>query len=473
MAGVRSVFDIATTALTTSQLALQTVSHNIANVDTPGYARQEAVLQESTPLPSPVGPLGNGVKVSEIRRYVDKYLEDTITNKNSDLQFQKTSEQYLQQIEGILNEDNSGLTTNITGFFNAWHDLSTDPTSVPSRVTLETQGENLAGSIRRVYSDLRGLQSEINNTVGQEVDNVNRITTTIASLNQRISEAGTDGQANDYLDQRTELLKELSGDLGIVSFEDKNHNVTVLGPDGKPLVDLNKHWNLTVSDPNATGSFSVNWEDSNGNLSNITPDIKTGTLGSLLHERDVDAQGFVDQLNALAKTITAQVNQIHETGYNLNQTTGISFFKPVTQNYAANMDVSDEIKNDVSNIASTSSPDRPTDNDVTLGIAALGEANVPFTVNGSTTQTTPVDFVSSMLGRVGELSKNAQDLVQYQDNTMTLLKSQREAVSGVSLDEELTNMMQYQRAYQASARLISVADEMLVTVLGIGNASNA
>jgi flagellar hook-associated protein 1 FlgK len=473
MAGVRSIFDIAKGALTASQLALQTVSHNVANVDTPGYSREEAVLQTSTPMPSPVGLLGNGVKVSEVRRFFDKYLNDTIQKKNTDLQFQQTSEQYLQQMEGILNESNSQLTQNITGFFNAWHDLSTDPASVPPRVAVETQGENLARSIRSVYTDLRGLQNEINNTVGQEVDNINKLTSTLADLNQHIGDSGTDGQANDYLDQQTELLKELSGKLGIVSFRDNLNRITVLTASGNALVDGSNHWNLQVSDPGATGFFRVNWQDSKGNLSDITTNITNGTVGSLLRERDVDAQGFLDQLNGLAQTIITQVNQIHQTGYNLNQTTGVAFFKPLTQSYAANMDVSDDVKNDVNNIASTSSLDRATDNDITLGIAGLADGNLPFTVNGSTVQTRPVDFVSSMVSRVGELTKNAQDLVTYQTNTMSVLTQQQQAVSGVSLDEELTNLMQYQRAYQASAKLITTADDFLVTLLNLVGTVNA
>ncbi len=311
------------------------------------------------------------------------------------------------------------------------------------------------------------MQNQINSSVSQEVDNINRMTTTIASLNERISEGGKDGQANDYLDQRTELLKQLSGELGIVSFQAQDGNITVLTADGKPLVDGNRHWNLKVSDPNSTGSFQVNWEDSNGKLSDITPDTKTGTLGSLLYERDVDAQGFIDQLNALAKTITTQVNQIHQTGYNLNGTTGISFFNPLTQDYAADIAVSDDVKNDVSNIAATSSLDHPTDNDVALGIAGLGQTKLSFTVKSATSNVTPVDFVSSMYSSVGELSKNAQDLATYQSNTMDTLTKQQAAVSGVSLDEEITNLMQYQRAYQASAKLISTADDCVVTLLGM------
>jgi len=470
MAGVRSIFDIGKGSLVASELALQTVSQNIANVDTPGYSREEAVLQTSTPMPSPVGLLGNGVKVTEVRRFVDNYLNDTIQQKNTDVQFQQTSEQYLQQMESVLNEDNSQLTQTITGFFNAWQDLSTDPASVPPRVSVEAQGENLARSVRSVYTDLRGLQNEINNTVGQEVDNINTITTTLADINQRIAVGGQDGgKANDYLDQQTELLKELSGKLGIVSFKDNLGRVTVLTANGNALVDEYSHWNLQVSDPGATGSFRVNWEDSSGNLSDITSSVTNGTLGSLLHERDVDAQGFIDQLNALAQTITTQVNQIHQTGYNLNQATGVAFFKPLTQNYAANMDVSDDVKNDVNNIASTSSLDQPTNNDIALGIAGLANGNLPFTVNGSTTQTTPADYVSAMVSQVGELTQNAQDLATYQTNTMNVLTKQQQAVSGVSLDEELTNLMQYQRAYQASAKLISTADDFLVTVLNMVN----
>jgi flagellar hook-associated protein 1 FlgK len=474
MAGVRSIFEIGKSALLANELTLQTISHNVANVNTPGYSREESVLQTATPDASAAGLIGNGVKASEIRRFVDKYLNDTIMKKNTDLQFQTTSAQYLGQMESILNEDNSKLTQNLTGFFNAWQDLSTDPTSVPSRVALETQGENLARGIRSVYSDLRGLQNEINSSVGQEVNNINRMTTTIAELNQRIGEAGKDGQANDYLDQRTELVKQLSGELGIVSFEDGNGGITILTADGRSLVDGLSHWNLQVSDPNSTGSFRINWEDSRGNLSDITSNVKTGTLGSLLQERDVDAQGFVDQLNALAQTMTTQVNQIHETGYNLNQTTGVAFFKPLTGDYAGEMDVSDDVKNDVTNIASTSSLARPTDNDIVLGIAGLGDAKLPFTVNGNTVQVTPVDFVSAMLSSVGELTANAQDLVTYQTNTMSTLTAQQQAVSGVSLDEELTSLMQYQRAYQASARLISTADDFLVTLLGmVGTATGS
>ncbi|MBP1731160.1 MAG: flgK [Deltaproteobacteria bacterium] len=465
MAGIRSIFDIARGALTASQLSLQTVSHNIANVNTKGYARQEAALEEAMPLPGPVGYLGNGVKVSQIVRYVDKFIEATIAQKNTDLEFQKTSEKYLQQMEGVLNEDNAKLSANVTAFFNAWQELSTDPASITPRTALLTAGENLARSIRTVYQDLRGLQQEIDHTVAQEIENVNRITTTIAELNQRIFDGGMVGDANDYLNQRQELLNELSGKLDVVAFEDEFGRLTVLTGKGKTLVDAFNHWDLKAYDTEGEGFYRICWEDSQGNLADITADVDQGTLGALLTERDVNAEDFVAQINALAKTITEEVNRIHEGGYNLNFTTGISFFRPLTQNYAAQMDVSDDIKDDVMNIAATSSPDRPTDNDIALALAALGTADLAFDVNGNVVNTTASEFVASMLSRVGALTRNATDLVEYQQNTMDLLSKQREAVSGVSLDEEMTNLIKFQRAYEAAARLITVADEMLQTII--------
>ncbi len=465
MAGVRSVLDIAKGALTASQLALQTISHNIANANTEGYARQKAVLGEAMPLPSPVGLMGNGVRVEEIRRYVDKFLDNTITKKQTDLEFQKTSEKYLEQMEGILNEDNSNLTQNITSFFNAWHELSTDPASIPARTALVTSGENLARGIRTLYADLRELQREMDNSIDQEVDSINTITTELAELNRRIFDGGMAGDANDYLNQRTQLLKELSGKLDVVSFEDDFGRITVMTGKGKVLVDGYNQWNLRTYDPDTTGFSSIAWEDAAGNLSDIASDIEGGTLGALLECRDIHAEGFIDQLDAVAKTLIDSVNAIHETGYNLNQTTDISFFKPLDRYYAANIDVSAEIKDDVNNIAATSSGDRPTDNDIALRIAALNEADLAFTANGITVNTTPAHYVSSIVAGVGELKRNASDLVQYQENTLGLLDKQRESVSGVSLDEELTNLIQYQRAYQAAAQLISVADELLQTLI--------
>ena len=467
MSGIRSILDIGKGALSANELALQTLSHNIANVDTPGYSREAIVLKTALPEPSAAGMLGNGVRVEEVRRFVDNYLNGAINSKNTDLQFQKTAEQYLGQMESILNEDNAKLTQNLSGFFNAWQDLSTDPTSIPARVALEAQAENLSRSIQSIYGDLSNLQQQANNSIAQEVENVNRITTAIADLNQRISEAGKDGQANDYLDQRAELLKELSGEMGIVSFQDQFGNITVLAANGKPLVDGNKHWNLKVSDPHSVGLYQVNWEDSNGKLSDITSDVQNGTLGALLYERDVDAKTFIGQLNALAETLITRVNAIHQTGYNLNGTTGTAFFKPLTQDYAARIEVSNEVQNDVGNIAATSSLERPTDNDITLAMAGLADTNLPFVVDGNTTWARPVEFVSAILSSVGQLTRNAQDLVTYQSNTMNVLTAQQAAVSGVSLDEEITNLVQYQRAYQASARLISAADDCLVTLLGM------
>jgi flagellar hook-associated protein 1 FlgK len=466
MGGIYSILNIAKGALSSTQTSLQTTSHNIANVNTKGYARQEALLVEAQPIPMDFGLLGDGVKVQEIIRYYDKYLEAMVARKNTDLGERKTNEKYFEQIEGILDENNSRLSAGITEFFNAWQELSTDPTSVPARLSIVNKGENLARTIRSIYRDLKGLQVELDGTLKKEVADVNRMTAGIADLNQRIFEGGlSQGDANDYINQRTQLVKELSEKTDLVVIENSDGKLTVLTGHGRPLVDGSQHWDLDVYVDQTTGLNQLAWKDDRGNLTDITADTTRGTLGAILTMRDTQIVGFIDQLNEFARVLMTSVNEIHQTGYNLNGSSGVSFFRELTGDYANSIDVTAEVKTDAKNVAATSSLNRPTDNDITLALAALAEADLSFSVGAVTTETTFTKFITTMLGNVGELTSNAKSLTEYQQNTLNMLEKQRESVSGVSLDDEMSNLIKFQYAYQASARLLTVADEMLKTII--------
>ena len=168
-------------------------------------------------------------------------------------------------------------------------------------------------------------------------------------------------------------------------------------------------------------------------------------------------------IDDLAQSIMTEVNGVHSTGYNMNGTTNINFFANLTQNFAAAMDISDEVKTDVMNIAVTSSASNPSNNDIALAIADLGIGSV--TISGQ--DTTYVDFTASTSSRIGSLSQNAQNLSEYHQNLMTSVEKQRDSVSGVSIDEELSNLIKYQYAYQAAARLINAADVLMNSLLEI------
>jgi flagellar hook-associated protein 1 len=465
--GITSVLNIAKNAMSATQTAIQVTSHNVANVNTSGYSRQEAVLTETTPIPTGAGLLGNGVTVETIKRYCNKFLDSAIAVKNSTLQQQKTMATYFEQIQSVLEESNLNLSKTITDFFNSWQDLSTDPTSTSVRTTIVTRGENVCDTVRNVYTSLKDMQATLNSSVGEEISNINSLVSKIADLNQKILDGGVSGGvAGDYVDQRNQLFKELSGMIGVTSIEDEHGRMTVMTTSGKVLVDNTQYWNLHTMVDSDTGYNRIAWEDHSGNLTDITDEISSGSIRSLVQMRDqYIGDGFLEQIDGLAETIIAAVNSIHETGTTLNGTTGILFFEEVTGNYALNMKVSDQVLADVRNVSATSSSDNPTDNDIALQIADLSSSEL--SING--TFCTISDYVALLTSTIGDLTGNAQDLSTYEQNTMDTLESQRASVSGVSIDEEMANLIKYQYAYQAAARLFSVADELFKSLLGVAS----
>ena len=463
---IASILNIARSAMFAQQASIQISSNNIANVNTKGYCRLDPDLREAPLIPTDYGLLGNGVEIAGFIRYFDKFLETSIAQRNTDLQEQKTSVTYFERIESILNEDSSRLATNVTEFFNSWQELSADPSNLARRTSLVAKGENLARTIRNIYSELNGLQRELDQQVQGEVDEINRLTASIADLNQKIIELGSasQGEASDYLNQRAELLKELSGKMKVVSFEDQAGGLTVLTENGRTLVDRTNSWKLRTQQDPATGFRNIAWDDGAGNLSDMTGAISSGKLKALLDMRDQHlGNGFIADINNLAQTIITEVNSRHVEGYGLNGSTNIAFFAQATSDFARDMNLSVEVKTDVQYIAAASSLGDFSGNDNALRIASLIDADLM--IGGQSTRFST--YISTVMSNIGDLTKNAQDLSDHQESAMTVMEQQRESRSGVSIDEELTKLMKYQYAYQAAARLISVADEMFQEILGV------
>ncbi|MCX5810680.1 MAG: flagellar hook-associated protein FlgK [Proteobacteria bacterium] len=465
---ISSILNIAKNAMLAQQTALQVVSNNISNVNTVGYARQEAVLNEADAVISDAGLIGTGVKVQYIMQHYNRYLETSVAKENNALEEQKTYENYFTRIEGVLDENNSQLTSNIVAFFNGWHELSADPLSVTARMDVATKATNLGKTISNISEELKNMQIEIDNNIGQAVTEINQMLNSIAELNKKIYESGTNASENSsFANNQLQLFRELSAKLDITSFSDSNGGLTVMTAGGKILVERITAYQLTAE--KQSGFSTVAWNGGSGTSYDITDEIKTssGTLKSLFDLRDNyigGEDGFLQNTDDLAQSIMTEINSVHETGYNMNGTTGISFFKTVDRDYAINMNISDEVMSDVRNIAVTSSADNPSGNNIALAIAELGDSTV--TIGGQ--DRTYVEFSSSIASEIGNLSKNAKDLSVYHQNVMTMVEKQRDSISGVSIDEEMSNLIKFQYAYQAAARLINVADELFLSVLGIG-----
>jgi flagellar hook-associated protein 1 FlgK len=276
---------------------------------------------------------------------------------------------------------------------------------------------------------------------------------------------------NDCLDKRDQYIKELSSKIDIISFEDQYGRTSIMTSGGKALVDGELTWELGISNDEETGFSNVGWKNASGNLADITDSLKSGSLNGLIQMRDKHINDFLSDIDKLAEVIITQVNNIHEDGYNLNHTSaapdnpdGISFFKELTGNYARDIDLSNKVKEDSRNIAASSeynsTTGNPMGNDIALDVANLIEKNL---FNDGTSSV--INFTASITNNIGQLTKGAKDLAQYSEETMQVMEEQRANISGVSIDEEMANLIKYQYAYQAASKLYNVAEELFDSLL--------
>jgi flagellar hook-associated protein 1 FlgK len=325
------------------------------------------------------------------------------------------------------------------------------------------EGANVARSIRNIYDELKSVQTEVNDKVAQSVVEINGILQSIAQMNTKIYES--DGGTNDVTttSEMTQLVKELSGIMDVQTFTDENGGVTVMTTGGKILVDRGVVNELSAERSTTDNFYRIVWNGNSSSSVDITDSINGGSLKSLIDIRDNQIPEFITVVNDLAESLITEVNDLHSAGYNANGTTGVNFFKAVTGDFAANIDISDEVETDAGNVVAAYSAEDTSGNDVALALADLGSGSV--SIGGQ--DTTYTGYTASIASRIGSLSRNAQELSEYHQTLLTTLETRRDSVSGVTIDEEMTNLIKYQYAYQAAARLLNTADTLFTALLSV------
>ena len=279
MAGITSALNIAKNALLAFQTGVHVTSHNVANVDTEGYSRQKMVATPFPPSPSPVGPIGSGVKVDRIKRYFDAFLEANLNFKRSDLGLVSAEETGMRLVENIFNETGDlGLSKLLNDFFAAWQTLSNRPEGFAERRLVVEKGKLLAENLRTKFQSLRDLEENIGLKLRNVVDRINDLAQQIAEINLQITAAETGGyQANDLRDQRDRLIAELSKLAPIRYFENKDGAYNVILGRGFNLVDVDRAWQLEIS------GTEVYWVGHQGEKARLTSqEIAGGELGGWL-----------------------------------------------------------------------------------------------------------------------------------------------------------------------------------------------
>lgn len=456
MGSTSRILDIARSALAAQNAAITTTSHNIANVNTPGYSRQRVDLAAAKPMSNTFGFLGQGVDIQSIHRIRDSFVDSQLRGEYQSLGRWEYRENTMAEIENIFNEpSDTGLSQILGDFWDSWDELGNDPQSGSAREQVRQMGTHLVNTFQHLSKRLTDLQDRLNEDLKGKVDEINSKTVLIGELNAQIASAETRNiSANEFRDQRDRLVDDLSK-LVDVTVTEKDNGMVTLSLSGQILVERDVAYQLSTS-TGSNGRSTVDtvvWARNNQPVS-----IKNGELKGIIELRDDVIQGELDDLDELANSMVTEVNAIHSAGYGQDGFSGYNFFSS-SSGGASDIALDNGILGDIARIAA-SSDGTDGSGDTAHSIAGLRESRV---MSGNSV--TMDDFYASMMGSLGVQSQEATFQRENQDIIVSQLETQKSAVSGVSLDEEMTQLIKYQHAYEAAARLITTVDEMMQTLI--------
>ena len=317
MSGINQIMNIAQWALFAQQQGISVTSHNVANVNTPGFSRQRLSLETGIPQNSSPGQMGAGVQATAIGRVYDQLLVNQARAELAQQGMLSMQQSGYNQLEAIFSSTaDTDLSVDIASFWGAWTDLSTHPEGDAERAAVLNTGNQLATRFRNYAEKLTALQSEMDRTAALKVEQVNEITKQIAELNKQITRSEyVDQNANDLRDRRDQLVNELTGLMEVQSWEGEDLMVSVMGPGGKPLVVGADSWELETRPSGDARQSDIIWKDAQGNESIITSQIKSGSLGGVLNIRDTVIPQHREDLDDIAQGVMWAVNQIHSESW--------------------------------------------------------------------------------------------------------------------------------------------------------------
>lgn len=449
-------------ALQANQQALNVTGHNIANASNQAYSRQEVVLAASAPYtlaslgrPMAAGQVGTGVDVVEIRRARDTFLDNQYWSEFEALGRWETRRDILEQVEVIFNEPSSaGLRTVLDQFWASLQELATYPESPAVRATVIERAGAVTQAITHTYRELDELKTNINDSIKTRVDELNILAREISSLNDQILKSTAAGdRPNDLLDRRTELIDRLSRlvDIQVTQAQMDTVNIYI---NGMTLVDPYRAY--TIRTVETAAGYSLVWEDTNAPVT-----VADGTLRGVLDLRDVVLPDYLGKIKTLTETMVNNFNAIHKAGYDLDGNPGLDFFNwdgADPQTLAVNPALRSNPRLLAAATSDGGGAGAPGDGSNALAMAQLKHAKL---IAGGTMD----DFFRATIGQLGVQADEAKRMADNQDLLVGQVNQLRQGHSGVSLDEEMANLIRFQHGYEAAARLITAVDEMIDTII--------
>ncbi|HSY70268.1 MAG TPA: flagellar hook-associated protein FlgK [Edaphobacter sp.] len=461
MGTITSLMDIARLALTADQEALNVTSNNVANQNTAGYTREVVEFQSADTVTLSGGTFGSGVTASATSQR-DRVLEQQVQQQTQVQAQSGALESALQQVQNVFGLSSTSTSassttfgTDISSFFSALSSLTSNPSDTATRQSVLSAATALAGDFNSAANQLTQVSSSLNQQVAGDVGQVNSLTSTIASLNAQITSLSPDSDAGILEDQRQLAITQLSKLVGLDQISTENNGITLTTSGGAVLVSGNQSFALSTTQVGGVTHVlaGVSGQD-------LTSNLTGGDLGGVLQARDQQLPSYQKALDSLAFGIGTQVNQQNELGLDGNGNPGAAIFSlpPTQSGAAAQIQVA---ATNPSAVAAAAVGEGSAGNTNALALADLASAIV---AGGQTAS----GFLASFLGQIGSDASAATTNNSAQQAILTQLTTQRDSLSGVSLDEEAANLTQYQRAYQAAAQVFNIGDTIMASALNLG-----
>lgn len=500
MVGLFGSLHIGTNGMAAAQNALQTTSHNLSNINTEGYSRQRINMAANNPyFLAGVGQLGTGVKMTNIVRIVDDYVIQQLQSENSTLSRYEKKSDILGQLESIFNEpSDTGLSNGFNKFYASWTYLSSNPELTTAKTMVSQQSQTLTDTISHMANQLEGLQKDSIHSITKDVQDFNMKVEQLDTLNKQIFDVMAKGHTpNDLLDQRDRLVGDLAS-IGSVEVSIDKFQRASIKVDGNSVLDEKGFQKLgVVTEQDGEGNAIISKDGTSTNRVEKTGDFKVGQIVIVSKDENMEniktismkegsikgaqeALEVIDtkktELDQLTYQFATAVNKIHS-----NDGEGSDFFEVSKTDSAKNLKVKQEIIDDSSKINAGKTIDKVVSGDGTRAgaIASLAStklsyhtmdelpkydaANMKFeqVVGGSSTADAYNDMITSM----GIVKQQADYMVGSQEEVISFLNNRRNSISGVSMNEEVVDMMKFQSAFQANSRIINVVNEMLDTLI--------
>jgi flagellar hook-associated protein 1 len=455
MGGLTSSLLIGMQALDATQAALTATSNNISNANTPGYTEEQVQLSENAEGVSNGTVYGGGVTLDGIESVRDELLNLQIQQQTSEQYSADTVSSSLESVQTLFSSTGDDIASTLSAFSSSLAALSADPTSSSEQQSVLTAGQNLAESFNTTASGLESAQSSADQEVTQTVSEINSLTQQIAQLNAQLTPSVMSQQNGGTIeDQRDELVQQLSQLTGITVSQSSDGEVITTG-NGTPLVMGSQSYSLQTT----TGSDGFQQVlDSNGN--NITSDIQGGQLGAAIQVRDQIIPGFLSSLNTLASQFASAFNSAQAEGTDSNGDTGQAFFSVPSDENDAALGISVALTSG-SQIAISSDGTSGSNGNVTNLSAAL--------TNALPSGQTPANAYANLVDQVGTVVSNANAQSTALGQSILQLTNQQNSESGVSIDNETANLIRYQTAYEAAARIVSTVQALSTVTLDMGS----